>query len=189
MTEFCDVMIDLETMGCGADAAILSIGAVAFNLQTLTKGTTFYRTVNLATSVKRGGTMDPGTVVWWLGQSEEARRAVRQNTYPEGAALEDFTRFCNALCPSADLRPWGNSVSFDVTILGSAYARHKLDAPWRWWNERCFRTIRAQFPSVEPDERQGVHHNALDDAMSQVLHLFKIKETMRARAAQTPQAA
>lgn len=42
-----DVMLDLETMGKGANAAIIAIGAVAFDLADGDLSTTFYRIMEL----------------------------------------------------------------------------------------------------------------------------------------------
>lgn len=54
----------------------------------------------------------------------------------------------------------------------SDQARAVFQQPWDFWNDRCYRTIAAMH-----DRRrfqQGVHHNALDDAKSQVEHLIQI---------------
>ena len=46
-----DVMLDLETMGTGPDAAIVAIGAIAFDVHTRTIGPSFYIPVELRSSV------------------------------------------------------------------------------------------------------------------------------------------
>jgi hypothetical protein len=53
-----DVMLDLETMGNGPDAAITAIGAVCFNPVGGTVGPGFYRVVDLASSVAAAGVKD-----------------------------------------------------------------------------------------------------------------------------------
>ena len=68
------VMIDVESMGPNPTGALVSIAAVEFDLTTRKMGREFYRKVALATSVKLGMRMDPGTVIWWLGQSDKADR-------------------------------------------------------------------------------------------------------------------
>lgn len=72
-----------------------------------------------------------------------------------------------------DAEVWGNGASFDNVILRGAYARNSTPAPWAWWNDRCYRTIKALHREV-PMERLGTHHNALDDAISQALHLIRM---------------
>jgi hypothetical protein len=180
-TDLYDVMIDLETMGTDNDSAIVSIGAVFFDMHHGLLSEPFYRPVNLATSVMRGGTMDPGTVMWWIGQSQEARDAMRFSTYHIDVALAELRDWMLSVCRAPDCRPWGNSASFDLGILGSSFKRSGLDAPWSWWNERCYRTVRNLYPKVELDERGGTHHKADDDAIFQAKHLMKIVNTLRAK--------
>ena len=53
--QYFDLMIDVECAGLPPNGALLSIGAVFFDLHTQTLGPTFSRTINLASSVKHGG--------------------------------------------------------------------------------------------------------------------------------------
>lgn len=183
MTNFFDLMIDLETMGLPPDGAIVSIGACFFNLDTSEIGPTFNRTINLATAVRDGGTINPGTVMFWLGQSQPARDAIRFSGEDIRTTLTEFTAFISEHSRVQDVRPWGNGASFDLTLLNSSYLRAGLKTPWSPFRERCFRTIRNMYPSVEynPDDKGNGAHNALADAIFQAQHLFKIKN--RARAA------
>lgn len=172
-----DLMIDLETMGLPPDGALLSIGACFFDVETCTIGPTFSRTVSLATSVRDGGTLVPGTIIWWLGQTQEARDAVRFSGIDVRTALQDFSDFIAEHSDHKTVRPWGNGASFDLTILESAYLRAGMKAPWYFANQRCFRTTRNLYPKVEynPEDKGADAHNALSDAIFQAQHLFKIK--------------
>lgn len=183
-TQFFDLMIDLETAGRPPDGALLAVGAVFFDLQTCTMGPTFNRTIHLATSVAHGGTLDAGTFLWWLRQGDEARKSVAYNTSPITDVLTDFSEFVASTCRCEDVRPWGNSNSFDLTILGGAYKRLGKQPPWIHWNERDFRTVRNLYPMVEYDtaEKGTEAHNALADAVFQVEHLFKIKNRNKKHA-------
>jgi hypothetical protein len=174
-------MIDLETMGLPPDGAIASIGAVFFDIKTQQLGPTFKRTINLATAVRDGGTMHPGTVIWWLGQSQPARDAIRFSGEDIRTTLTDFAAFIAEHSRAQDVRPWGNGSSFDLTILGGAFTRSSIKTPWSPFRERCFRTVRNLYPAVEynPDDKGDGAHNALDDAIFQAQHLFKIQEYLR----------
>jgi hypothetical protein len=176
-TQFFDLMIDIETMDNKHTAAMLSVGAVFFDLQTCTLGPTFNRTINLVSSVAHGGTMSAGTVLWWLRQGDEARKSVAYNGEPLAAVLGDFGEWIEQTCRHEDVRPWGNSASFDLGIMGSAYDRLAKPRPWVHLNERCFRTVRNLYPQIEYDvqEKGTEAHNALADAEFQARHLFKIK--------------
>lgn len=177
--EWIDLMIDIECCGTTPNSALMAIGAAFFDLQSLRVGPTFYKAVHLATSVRLGMDMDPGTVMWWMRQSDQARYAVVNNTYDVRQVLDEFSGFIAEHSRVQDVRPYGNAAAFDLTILGSAYRLADKPQPWMYVNERCFRTIRNLFPAVEydPTKRETVHHNALDDSMFQIEHLFKIKRS------------
>jgi len=60
--------------------------------------------------------------------------------------------------------------------MENAFAACNMKRPWRPWEDRCYRTIK-NIIQVPADERQGVYHNALDDALHQTRHLLKILES------------
>lgn len=173
------IMLDLETMGRGPDAAIVAIGAVEFGLDEAGRewlGRSFYRVVDLASSVHHGGVMDAETVLWWHTQSEAARRELFDNmdaAVDMPVALRDFAGFLSGLGGCCYV--WGNGAGFDNVILRRSYERLDLPAPWSHWDDRCFRTVRGEDDGATPrPERRGTHHNALDDAMHQARHLMAI---------------
>lgn len=177
MTQFFDLMVDIETCGLPPDGALLSIGAVFFDLHTQTLGPTFNQTINLTSSVARGGVMDPGTVLWWLRQGDEAPKSVAYGGMPIDDVLTNFSAWIKETCRHEDVRPWGNGSSFDLTILNSAYLRSGIRTPWWFANERDFRTVRNMYPAVvyDPAEKGDGAHNALADAIFQARHLFAIR--------------
>lgn len=176
-----DIMIDIECMDTRPTAALVGIGAVQFDLATGEIGKKFYTAIHLTSSVLRGGTMDPGTVMWWLGQTKEAQQAIIWNTLHVDIALQQFRDFVLSCGSERDIRPWGNSASFDVTIVETAMARSGIKAPWFFTNQWCYRTVKAMFKAVPEIERAGTHHNAADDALHQVRNLLNIKKELSAR--------
>lgn len=163
-----NIMLDLETMGTGPDAAIISIGAVRFDADITDR---FYKIVSLKSSVDAGLRMDPETVLWWMRRSEEARAEFD----------EDATTLFDALMAFAEWAGkgaivWGNGSDFDNVILASAYRLMKIPAPWIFWNNRCYRTVKALHPEIAL-ERTGTYHRAVDDAESQARHLMRILGT------------
>lgn len=170
-----NIMLDLETMGNGPNAAIVAIGAVEFDLETCELGREFYCTVQLESAMRSGGVVDASTVMWWMEQSDEARAALcAKGALHINNALIDFRGWImQSGCRSDDVLMWGNGAAFDNVILASAYRNTQLPVPWRHWGDRCYRTIRSFFPQIKM-ERVGIHHNALDDAKSQALHLMKM---------------
>lgn len=177
-----NVMLDLETMGNGPDGAMVALGAVFFDEAAGQMGDEFYRVINLATAVDNGGVIDASTVMWWLKQDDAARQAISWNNVHIREALQDFIDWCGRRAGEADLVVWGCSPTFDCLKVEHAIKRLGLVMPWRYYNERCYRTVRERAPSVEEAVREG-HHNALADAKHQAQHLLKIAAARRARSA------
>jgi exodeoxyribonuclease VIII len=178
-----DLSVDIESMGTAPGSAVVGIGACFFDAAGGQIGDAFYQAVNLASCVQAGLTMDPGTVVWWLQQSDQARMAIVASTARIETALAEFSEWVHARCPRDAVRPWMRGPSFDGALLTVAYERVGIELPWFFWNERCHRTLTARNPSVEPPERQGTYHNAKDDAIHQARWLIAIAEHHRAHSA------
>lgn len=168
-----NVMLDLETMGNGPNAAITAIGACVFDVPNSAFDDTFYTVVNLQSSVEAGGIMDASTVLWWLKQDEFARKEFERKGKPMARALQSFADWLEDLGDRKTVRIWGNGAAFDNTILAAAYRRLSIPQPWEYWNDRCYRTVKSMFPTVKI-ERAGTHHNALDDAIHQARHMFAV---------------
>ena len=174
-----DVMVDLETMGNGPQAAIIAIGAVEFDILTGEIGERFYTVIDLTSAVEAGGIMDASTVLWWMQQGDEARAAFSRDGEHIAKALQQFAGWVENRAPRDDVRVWGNGAAFDNVILASAYRRNGTQQPWQFWNDRCYRTVKAQHPAVKM-QRSGTHHNAVDDAESQARHLIDMLKTPNA---------
>lgn len=165
-------MLDLETMGKSANAAIIAIGAVQFENDLVFEK--FYQIIDLASAVDAGGVIDAETVLWWLQQSDEARAEFnKDNKLSIVQALREFQKWCAGLGPKKDLKIWGNGAAFDNVILKSAYDRLEMITPWHYWNDRCYRTIKSLYPNI-PMQGNGTKHNALNDAENQAVHLMKL---------------
>lgn len=168
------IMVDIETMGTGPDAPILSIGAVAFDSAGIVEE--FYKTCNFQSAVDSGAVIDPSTVMWWLRQDATARGALsdcQDSAISLTMALQSFVTFVG---PSLLLNGvWGNGATFDNVIIHQSCKRLGLES-WPFWLDKCYRTVKGAYPAVKI-ERVGTHHNALDDAKSQALHLIEINRT------------
>ena len=166
------VMLDLETMGNNSNSVIIAIGAVAFDENGVYDK--FYVNVNMQTCLDVGMKVDGSTVEWWLTQSEDARDSLLKNRVSIQSALSGFSKWYEDT--NAE-EVWGNGAMFDNTILGNAYRSCGMQIPWKFWNDRCYRTVKNMYPLVELD-RVGTHHNAVDDAETQALHLIKILKSI-----------
>lgn len=188
------IMLDLETLSAREDAAILSIGAVRFDLDNLEVGGTelypfrnskdwnyspsFYRVIDIEDEDNhRGLRIDGSTVKWWMNQSDEARAVFKGDDgslWSLETALSDFEDFVTAVDNSFI---WGNGSTFDNMILRNAYRVKGLQYPGSHKKDICYRTIKTVFPLEH--ERRGTHHNALDDARYQAEKLIEIIRGIR----------
>ena len=160
------IMVDLETMGTGPDAAIIQIGAVKFDLEN-GLGPDFFADVNLATSMKWGGTVDAATIAWWMQQPN--RLDAITGNYELMYALKEFDHFLPEECEI-----WANGANFDPVILTSAYKAVHAPTPFKFFRVRCARTIYALASERGWKGREGVKaHNALQDAKDQATDLIK----------------
>lgn len=161
-----NVMVDIETMDVSAKAAIVSIGAVRFSENGVGRAhDRFSYTIDLDSNLAVGRTMNASTVMWWMRQDDDARRAIYDgvNQVNLKFALNEFNTFLKRVKGSL---VWGNGADFDNTIIISAMADCGIEPGWKFRDNRCFRTLKHLYPDTEP-ERQGVRHNALDDAVHQ----------------------
>jgi len=164
-----NIMLDLETMGITANSAIIAIGACEFDDFEITKE--FYINVDLEKMIRKGFDIDGSTIMWWMKQSDEAREVFQGKKASPAEALEAFREFMGK--NPRDIQVWGNGSDFDNTLLINMFQKYGVKSPWDFWNNRCFRTLKASFPQLKI-ERKGTHHNALDDAKFQAEYLIEL---------------
>lgn len=169
------ISIDIETMSTAPNAAIASIGACRFDLPGSGIGDwivdTFHVHVSLANCQRHGLAIDASTVLWWIGQEDNARAALlggQQDAAPLVTALEALTHFIDTTEINSNELPtlWANGASFDLPILANAYRTAGMPLPWQYWIERDLRTLKALAPEIRI-EHAGIAHHALDDAVKQ----------------------
>ncbi|HEF8786628.1 TPA: 3'-5' exoribonuclease [Providencia alcalifaciens] len=173
-------MVDLETMSNKGNAAIVSIGAVAFEPSTGEVGPTFYSVVDLTSCEHAGLHIDADTVLWWMQKSSEARSAIIADGVNLRKALHNLNCFSEDKL-SEDIQVWGNGVDFDNVILRNAYNATELEPFWKHWNNRCVRTIVELGRNTGIDPKitlpfVGVLHNSLDDAIHQAKYVSIIHQ-------------
>lgn len=165
-----DVMVDLETLGTLPGSVILSIGAVAFD--EFETGAEFYTPISRIDSEQRGFKVSPKTEKWWEDQSPEARLVLNHpGAISAYTAFAHFNQFLTQF--PDDVRIWGNGANFDNPLLAAGFDIVGLTPKYQFWNERCYRTVKNQFPAIKL-RRTGTYHNALDDARCQARHLIEI---------------
>ena len=176
MTHF--IMLDLETLGTVPGCAIVAIGAVhvTYDGYVLNR---FYTVVSRDSCRDLGMHEQAETLEWWHRQPEEARAILspaQQAAAPSLCdALDAFNVFLRRCGPAVEV--FGNGSDFDNAILNAAAHWAGVELAWPRFGHRCYRTLKMLAPDVKID-RTGTHHNALDDAVSQSLHLAKVRRAL-----------
>jgi DNA polymerase III epsilon subunit-like protein len=173
------LMLDLETMGNKSNSAIVSIGAVQFDLETGELGKVFYSGVNLKSCLDIGLKINPDTLYWWLTQNEQARLAVAKGGPDLDTVLDRFNSFLFDISEEniKNLYLWGNSARFDLGIFEDAYIACNTKVRWDFRKERDVRTLVSFIPEIKSrvqSENTGVEHNPIDDCKLQIKYCVEI---------------
>lgn len=174
-------MIDLETLGTSADAVIMSIGAVKFDLaKGVIDDAGFYASISIDSNLELGRGISESTVIWWMQQAKDAQAVFHEPKLHLREGLEQFTEWLG----SNKHNVWGNGPTFDLGKLAHAFKQVGWDHPWEFWNERCVRTYRAlpgakAIPKVTPT----IAHHGMWDAHAQAQHIINIHQALFCGAA------
>jgi hypothetical protein len=172
------IMVDIETMSTASNAAILSIGACAFDPAQLDDFDSitdrFYTTISIESNEAAGRDISGGTIAWWLQQSKAAQEALFEPPIRTlHAALTEYRIWADELRPKFNF-VWANDPDFDCVILKNAADATKVKWPFPYYLNRSVRTIKhLAWPNDDaPNLRVGtVHHRAVDDAVVQALYV------------------
>lgn len=168
------VMIDLETMGNVCNSAIISIGAIEFDIKSGKLGKEFYIRIDLQSCLDKGFVVNGSTIYWWLEQSELSRKEICKSNggYSIEMALSKLSLFMYQL---KDCEIWANGASFDITILKNAYDRCGLTIPWDFRKERDVRTLVSTNPQLKHNTNfVGDIHHPIDDCKHQIKYCCNI---------------
>ncbi|PCJ51987.1 MAG: ATPase [Planctomycetota bacterium] len=171
------VMVDIETLGTGSNAAIVSIGACLFTLGNGPDGlNTFYQRVDLRSCLDAGMDVDARTVLWWLERSPEALLELTEmdSRMDVRSALLAFKEWL-----PDDYCVYSNGPSFDAKILSTAMEKMDIE-PVKFCRERdhrtaidflgdrCGKSPKEARRFLKGEQGQTPHH-ALDDAIKQAM--------------------
>ncbi len=170
-----EVMLDFETFGNGKRACIVQIGACYFNRVTGQIGDTYKKNVDARDAVKNGGVIDADTIYWWLGQSPQAIQSITSDPkigiVAAMGGLNEFLKDAKCI--------WSHA-TFDFVILSETLRQLGIKPNFRYQSARDIRTlIDITGTKIEKSEREGTHHDALDDCKFQVKYVV---QALRIRA-------
>ena len=164
-------MLDIETLSTAPNAFVLSVGMVLFDEKTIFAKVYIKNRINTAT-----GDVSKDTVMWWLKQSDDARKAI---TEPQKGVVEMseynlVQGLRDILCNYSVDTIWSQG-SFDQIIIESLMIRNGVDKTQlpKYYKWRDLRTVRKLF-AIDNEVSPKVQHNALEDAVAQVRTLQEI---------------
>lgn len=175
------VMIDLETMGTGPNAAVVQVGAVGFNLETgEVDPDGFLMDVDLMSSLEAGGRIHQATVDWWAEQG--GFKPATANPAALHTVLYNLRAFIGDLKWAGDKHPrvWCQGLSFDCAILEGYAERLKVAEMWPYNKGRDTRTIYdlARTIGWEKPDGCGPTHQAQEDCLAQIKALLSAYEDL-----------
>ena len=159
------IMLDCETLGTTANAVILSIGAVKFDLVSdKIDDAGFYASIDIESNLEYGRRIQEDTLLWWLKQDAAAQQVFHEAKTNLAEAMIDLSDWIG----DDSYTVWSNGADFDLPMLAHAYSQIGVEVPWKFWNSRCFRTYK-NLPGAKDIRLPalGVKHNALSDAYQQ----------------------
>jgi hypothetical protein len=166
-------MLDCETLGVSKSPIIASIGAVKFDADNIVDR--FHVGINPEDCERYGLTISASTFLWWLDpKREQARKQLLELPKIDlFAALDGFAMWVQQT-PTEDRGScWGKGSTFDNVIVKSAYDAVKLDYPFSYRQDECYRTLANRRKDIEYVQI-GTAHDAVADAESQAVHLQEI---------------
>lgn len=157
-------VVDLETLGTKGTPVILSIAVTTIE-PTAPAHREWETVVNIQSCLDYGLSIDGDTILWWLGQSDEARQAIADpeaSTLPQ--ALGDLSEWMGMVEPNFRYRyVWSHGATFDAVILNEAYRIVHQITPWQFRNVRDTRTLFHLAEGMKFPKREG-KHVAIEDA-------------------------
>ena len=162
-------MIDIETIGTGPDACILTIAMQTFD--PFARGwydRHYYARIDPASQPDRN--IEQGTLDWWATQPPESREEAfaDESRIPLQQALEEM----HPIIWNSDLF-WANGPTFDMNIIEHAYKSYGMPLPWKYYRVRDARTVYSLYPDLP---KPPVSHHALEDCRRQIVLLQQTLE-------------
>lgn len=176
---YTDIMIDIKTLDTKPTAVILSIGAVAFDIETgETCEETFYHKLDYEKQIDEGRTTSIDTNIWWDNQSEEAYNEAFSGDELLFNALVKLKIFFHHFLYD-DCNVWAKYPAFDLVILKSAFGNDIV--PWEYCQERDVRTfLDGMLTRVFIADDEEPTHLPVDDCLKQIKEVCLVYKGLRA---------
>ena len=175
-------VVDIETLGKGADAVIGSIGVVIVDVTRLQAIDEFYCRIDLA----QGRQRDDDILAFWEQQKAESPAAWEEMFGNAGRlflvdALQALSNFLSRhFSMAAAVELMGNGSEFDNVLLADAYRQWGVEPPWGFRGNQSLRTavwMGRVLLGIDPKYQrpfEGIRHHALHDARHEAAYLIDI---------------
>ncbi len=186
-----ECMIDIETLGTGAEAIVIGVGAVAFDDMGHELDAKIW-VPNIQEQINRGRVPTEATILWWVHQLlQKDKCALRLNSLGKVAYNNDgpplsngmsLNKFCQELYSFLERNYcneiWSYGCTFDIGILTNLITQ--VGGPLQW-SHRKIRDLRTIFNDPEVCEAslwgETVNdHNPLNDARNQIKALMNYRK-------------
>jgi hypothetical protein len=166
------LMLDCETLALTPDAVVTQIGAVFFDLQypeAAAHGQTWWPDL----AEQAGRRIDVNTVMWWMQQSDHARKSLIVAPHKREKKREILAHLTKLMTVHNVETVWAKPAMFDLPLLTDYFGAK----PWSHRVERDMQTIVRMYdpegklaPAGDPDKA----HDAAYDALWQCQYLERI---------------
>lgn len=166
-----DVMIDIETLSTNSNGVIVSISAVQFDLDNGVSIDSFELGLDIQQQMDKGAVIDGDTVMWWMGQSDEAQKQLlRLKRGDVSVVLVEFNKWlCKLGVEPKNIRLWGNGSVFDNVMVRNLYKRHGVRFALPYWCDHDVRTLVSLKGIIVSDFKfTGIKHHGIDDCLHQI---------------------
>ena len=173
-------MLDFETLGVGPNKCVCQVGACYFDKSTGQIGQTLKINIDAASHQKYGARLDAATVYWWLAQSDQARQSILGNASESGGLTDVKVAFTqlNEFLKDAK-RVWSHA-TFDFVTLMDTFTQLGIKPTVSYKAGLDLRTlVYLANVSTKKIQRDGVHHDALDDCFHQVKYAVWALNTIK----------
>jgi hypothetical protein len=185
------VMADIESLDVGPRSIVSQIGMVfapASDPETILKEVLVYLPIQPQIDLNR--TLSASTLVWWMKQSDEARKEFEQNTGDDhdelAALLRHVNRQFDQVVDGREYELFARGPQFDITNIESLMADCAVKPTWRYDRIRDLRTVMAlaglRTQDVPRDTTRHPEHMAVADCNYQFQCLTAALRQIRARS-------
>ncbi len=154
-----DITIDFETCALCPTAAVMSVGAVAWNREaeddpfafrdfTLPSLFVYNKHVDLRSQFVDGFTFDNETAQWWAQKSDEAKRAVLDYDDTPLTSIRnvienllEWMKEVKEMVGAKQIVLWSQGSDFDIAILRNICGKYGIEIPVSYKNFRDHRTF------------------------------------------------